>query len=193
MLLTNMLPNQGNGAYTLVVYAMDREGRVISIGSRTMTCNNANATRPFGAIDTPGQGGTASGSNFVNFGWALTPLPKHIPNDGSTIRVFVDGVAHGNLTYNNYRADIASLFPNLNNTNGAIGYRVIDTTTLSNGMHTIAWTVTDNLGSTEGIGSRYFRVSNGTSPLTSAGVAEGDDGAGCGRRTDGCRGRLSRR
>ena len=38
---------------------------------------------------------------------------------------------------------------------------MIDTTALSNGMHTIAWTVTDNLGSTEGIGSRYFRVSNG--------------------------------
>jgi hypothetical protein len=168
MLLTNMLPNQGNGAYTLAIYAMDREGRVISIGSRTMTCNNANATRPFGAIDTPGQGGTASGTNFVNFGWALTPLPKFIPNDGSTITVFVDGVALGNPIYNNFRSDIASLFPNLNNTNGAIGYRVIDTTTLSNGMHTIAWTVTDNLGATEGIGSRYFRVSNGTSPLTSA-------------------------
>ena len=93
MLLTNMLPNQGNGAYTIVIYAMDREGRVVSIGSRTLTCNNANATRPFGAIDTPGQGGTASGANFVNFGWALTPLPKYIPNDGSTITVFVDGVA----------------------------------------------------------------------------------------------------
>ena len=168
MLLTNMLPNQGNGAYTLAIYAMDREGHVISIGSRALTCDNANATRPFGAIDTPGQGGTASGANFVNFGWALTPLPKYIPNDGSTITVFVDGVALGNPTYNNFRSDIASLFPNLNNTNGAIGFRVIDTTALSNGMHTIAWTVTDNLGSTEGIGSRYFRVSNGTSPLTSA-------------------------
>jgi Viral BACON domain len=172
MLLTNMLPNQGNGAYTLAIYAMDREGHVVSIGSRALTCDNANATRPFGAIDTPGQGGTASGASFVNFGWALTPLPKYIPNDGSTITVFVDGVALGNPTYNNFRSDIASLFPNLNNTNGAIGYRVIDTTSLSNGMHTIAWTVTDNLGSTEGIGSRYFRVSNGTSPLTSA-LADG--------------------
>ena len=44
----------------------------------------------------------------------------------------------------------------------------MDTTALANGMHTIAWTVTDNQGSTEGIGSRYFRVSNGVGALTAA-------------------------
>ena len=173
MLLTNMLPNQGNGAYTLSAYAMDREGRVVLVGSRTFTCDNAHATRPFGAIDTPGQGGTASSANYVNFGWALTPLPKFIPNDGSTMTVFVDGVSFGNPTYNNFRADIASLFPGLNNTNGAIGFRVIDTTALTNGLHTIAWTVSDNLGATEGIGSRYFRVSNGVA----AGLTAALDGA----------------
>ena len=75
--------------------------------------------------------------------------------------------------YNNFRADIASLFPGLNNTNGAIGFRVIDTTALTNGLHTIAWTVTDNLGATEGIGSRYFRVSNGVA----AGLTAALDGA----------------
>jgi hypothetical protein len=36
-------------------------------------------------------------------------------------------------------------------------------------MHTIAWTVSDNLGAAEGIGSRYFRVSNGVGSVTSAG------------------------
>jgi len=102
----------------------------------------------------------------VNFGWALTPLPKIIPNDGSTMTVFVDGASFGSPTYNNFRSDIATLFPGLNNTNGAVGFKVIDTTALANGMHTIAWTVTDNLGSTEGIGSRYFRVSNGAGALT---------------------------
>ena len=150
MLLTNMLPNQGNGSYTLSAYAMDREGRVVLVGSRTFTCDNAHATRPFGAIDTPGQGGTASSANYVNFGWALTPLPKFIPNDGSTMTVFVDGVSLGHPSYNNFRADIASLFPGLNNTSGAVGFRVIDTTALTNGLHTIAWTVSDNLGATEG-------------------------------------------
>ena len=168
MLLTNMLPSQGNGSYSLSAYAMDRENHFYPLGSRTITCDNAHATRPFGAIDTPAQGGTVFGASYVNFGWALTPLPKFIPNDGSTMTVFVDGVAIGNPTYNNYRTDIATLFPGLNNTNGAIGFRVMDTTALVNGMHTIAWTVTDNQGSTEGIGSRYFRVSNGVGALTAA-------------------------
>ena len=76
MLLTNMLPNQGNGTFTLYAYARDREGRTALLGTRTMTCDNAHATAPFGAIDTPGQGETVSGSAYVNFGWALTPSER---------------------------------------------------------------------------------------------------------------------
>ena len=45
--------------------------------------------------------------------------------------------------------------------NGAVGFRVIDTTTLTNGLHTISWAVIDNQGASEGIGSRFFTVSNG--------------------------------
>ena len=81
-----------------------------------MTCANATATLPFGAIDTPEQGGVASGRVYVNFGWALTPQPKTIPIDGSTITVLVDGVPVGTADYNHYRPDIADLFPGLHNT-----------------------------------------------------------------------------
>ena len=168
MVLTNMLPAQGNGTYTLQAYAIDRELHTTPIATRTITCNNAQATRPFGAIDTPTQGGTASGANYLNFGWALTPQPKTIPTDGSTITVFVDGVSMGHPTYNNFRSDIANLFPGYNNTSGAVGFKTIDTTALANGLHTIAWTVTDNQGATQGIGSRYFNVANGSGAMTAA-------------------------
>jgi hypothetical protein len=168
MVLTNMLPSQGNGTFQFFMWAQDREGHAFLLGTRTMTCANASATLPFGAIDTPGQGGVASGSAYVNFGWALTPLPKTIPTDGSTISVLVDGVTAGTASYNNLRPDIAALFPGLNNSNGAIGFRVLDTTTLTNGTHTISWVVSDNQGATEGIGSRFFTVSNGAGSLTSA-------------------------
>jgi hypothetical protein len=41
-----------------------------------------------------------------------------------------------------------------------VGGFVLDTTTLSNGLHTIVWVVTDDKGATQGIGSRFFTVAN---------------------------------
>jgi Tol biopolymer transport system component len=161
MVLTNMLPNQGNGTYRFTMRAQDREGHWSVLGRRTMTATNASATLPFGTIDTPGQGETIFGSSFVNFGWALTPLPKIIPVDGSTIQVWIDGVNVGTANYNNQREDIQKLFPGLNNTNGAVGFRILDTTRLTNGLHEISWVVTDNQGAMEGLGSRFFTVANG--------------------------------
>jgi hypothetical protein len=138
---------------------------------------------PFGAIDTPTQGGVASGTSFLNYGWALTPQPKIIPIDGSTITVWVDGLPLGAVDYNHERADIEALFPGYQNTagsNGAVGLRVIDTTALTNGLHTIAWTVADDQGAVEGIGSRFFTVSNGAgavTAMTGAALAAGSDRA----------------
>ena len=56
MVLTNMLPNQGNGTFVFYAYAMDREGHAVLLGTRTITCDNSHATMPFGTIDTPTQG-----------------------------------------------------------------------------------------------------------------------------------------
>ncbi|MCX6583613.1 MAG: hypothetical protein NT166_25850 [Candidatus Aminicenantes bacterium] len=160
MLLTHFLPDGGNGTYTQIAMATDMEGNEVTLGSKTITADNAHAVKPFGAIDTPTQGGTASGKNFVNYGWALTPQPNMIPVDGSTINVVIDGVVKGHPIYNGFRSDIATLFPGYANTNGAIGYYYIDTTKLANGVHTIAWTVSDSGGNNDGIGSRYFTVIN---------------------------------
>jgi hypothetical protein len=172
LMLTNFLPNQGNGTFTLYAYADDVDGHSTLLGSKTITCANATATKPFGAIDTPLQGETVSGS-IINFGWALTPQPKAIPTDGSTIQVIIDGAPVGTVNYNNARPDIQALFPGYANTNGAVGHRTIDTTGLANGLHTISWAVTDNAGAIDGIGSRFFTVSNssGGSSLTAAPVS----------------------
>ena len=182
MVLTNLLPDiplglpaGGNGSFQFSIYAQDRDGHTTLLGTRTMTCANASATKPFGAIDTPAQGGPASGAAFINFGWALTPQPKIVPIDGSTITVVIDGAPLGTVDYNHERPDIETLFPGFQNTagtNGAVGFRMIDTTTLSNGLHTISWTVTDSLGVTEGIGSRFFTVANGAGASVTA-AAEG--------------------
>jgi hypothetical protein len=164
MLLTNFLPNPGgplgNGTYRLHAIAVNKAGNQLDLGTRIITVDNAHASAPFGTIDTPDQGGTASSNAYVNFGWALTQNPYLIPLDGSTITVLVDGVTLGHPAYNQYRSDIAADFPGLANSNGAVGFFYIDTTTLANGMHTISWVVYDNGVRGQGIGSRYFNVLN---------------------------------
>jgi Leucine-rich repeat (LRR) protein len=160
MLLTNFLPNSGNGTFVLHAIASNAFGKTVTLGTKTITCDNANAVKPFGAIDTPTQGGTASGSSFVNWGWVLTPQPNSIPTNGSSIDVWVDGVKIGNPAYNVYRSDIASLFPGYANSNGAIGYFYLDTTAYDNGVHTIQWTAKDSGGNSDGFGSRYFSIQN---------------------------------
>jgi hypothetical protein len=164
--LTNELPSNtgsttvGNGTYRIHALAHDANGASTDLGVKTIVVDNADSTQPFGAIDTPTQGGIASGYQFVNFGWALTPLSKIVPPDGSTIWVFIDNLPVGHPVYDNYRIDIATLFPDYNNSQGAIGYYTIDTTQLSNGLHSISWSVTDSAGVTSGIGSRFFIVQN---------------------------------
>ena len=159
LLLTNVLPGGGTGTYRLHAYADDIDGHTTLLGSRTVTCTNNTATLPFGAIDTPGQGETVFGT-ITNWGWALTPAPAAIPQNGSSIDVVIDGTVVGHPVYNVNRTDVASLFPGYVNTNGAGGYFTIDTTTLANGLHTIAWLVRDNAGHATGVGSRYFTVGN---------------------------------
>ena len=160
MMLTNFLPNGGNGTYTFYVVAEDSLGVQTVLGSKTIYCDNENAVKPFGAIDTPGAGGTAEGNSYRNHGWVLTPQPNKIPNDGSTINVWVDGVDQGHPVYNVYRSDIAQYFPDYQNSDGASGYFDLDTTGYANGVHTIYWTAADNSGNADGIGSRYFSVMN---------------------------------
>jgi hypothetical protein len=174
LLLTNMLPNQGNGIFRLHAIAVDNEGNQTDLGTKTIVCANKSATFPFGAIDTPGQGEVVSGASYINFGWALTPQPKSIATDGSTIQVVIDGVSIGHPSYNFFRSDVSSLFPGLANSNGPVGFLPLDTTALAEGIHTIAWLVFDNALAASGIGSRYFTVSN-SADAQPAGLRAGAD------------------
>jgi len=166
MMLTNFLPGQGNGTYVIYAFATDKEGNSVLMDSKTITCDNAHAVKPFGTIDTPPQGGDASVNPFVNFGWVLTPQPKTVQKTGIKIHVYVDGIELGNLAvppniYDQFRADVSGLFPGLNNSNGPVGAFYVDTMMFANGTHTIYWTAEDDAGAADGIGSRYFNIFNG--------------------------------
>jgi hypothetical protein len=170
---------------------------------------NDTITKPFGAIDTPGQGATINGAFYANFGWALTPDGNTVadvgditvPTNGSTMSVLIDGAPVGTVSFNQCRGtavqgpvpggvfcddDVSNIFGNptpqapfttrtsnptrhrnLDAGRGPIGAFILDTTTLTNGIHTIMWVVFDDQNRGEGIGSRFFNVLNGSSLTTS--------------------------
>ncbi len=170
MMLTNFLPNQGNGRFKLSAYADDADGHTTLLGTRTITCTNNSATRPFGAIDTPAQGETIGGTTYNNFGWVLARGPARADPPNGTVQVVIDGVFGGAPVGWTSRSDLTTLFaagtyPGVSN---ALGVSTFDTTALANGVHTIAWVVTADNGQADGIGSRYFTVANGSSSTAGA-------------------------
>jgi hypothetical protein len=131
----------------------------VLLGTKQITSDNANRVQPFGTIDTPDQGEVISGT-YINFGWALTPFPKMIPTDGSTVWISIDGVFIANADYNHFRQDIYDSFPGYLNSSGAVGFMYLDSTSYSNGVHNIGWYAVDNNGDADGFGSRFFEIQN---------------------------------
>src|SRR5260370_38317149 len=104
---TNFLP-QGKGALKPHAIAHNKAGVSFDLGTKTIVVDNAHATKPFGTLDTPSQGGNASGNAFVNFGWALCPNPNRIPVDDSTISVIIHDHSPGHPTHNQCLSAIAT-------------------------------------------------------------------------------------
>jgi photosystem II stability/assembly factor-like uncharacterized protein len=165
LLLTRGLWNQGNGTYTLHAFAFDQEDNLGTIGSKTVIVSNDTATKPFGSIDTPPIGGDASGPNF---GWALTPKVNGVATckiQPSGVQVSIDSGPLQPVVFGDARTDIAGAFTGFSNTPAAGGHFIFDWSTLSNGPHTIGWLITDDCNRADGVGSRFFNVTGGTSVL----------------------------
>jgi WD40 repeat protein len=167
LLLTRGLIWDGKGPFKLYAIAKDQEGHLSQLGSTTISIANASATKPFGAIDTPGQGATARGL-YPNTGWVLTPNAGALIG-ADKVQVAIDGVFLPGTPSMSDRTDISSGFSQFNTTGAGRGL-FIDTTQYSDGAHTIGWLVTDSGGKADGVGSRFFTVANSTSALTVAGA-----------------------
>jgi hypothetical protein len=185
LLLTHFLPGQGDGTYRLHAYATDLEGneRLLD-GSITIHAANSSSFTPFGAIDTPGQGETVSGTSVNNWGWVLVRGTARAHPPFGTVTVFIDGKAVGTPSGWRERTDIVSLFPEsiYSGARNAVALFRFDSTAYANGVHTIFWIVRADNGLADGIGSRFFTIQNASAPLTTASadpwVIEAPAGAG---------------
>jgi glucose/arabinose dehydrogenase len=155
LLLTWGLWNQGNGTYTLYAFAFDKEGNSTTLGTKTITVDNAHANKPFGSLDTPTFGQSVS-SSFWNYGWALTPGSCAIVNGG--VQMAIDSGPLVPVNYGDLRPDVGAGFTGFTNSASAGGAFFVDVSTLAVGTHSIGWLVTDNCGRRDGIGSRFFTV-----------------------------------
>ncbi len=164
---------QGNGVYKLHAIATDEEGNQFKLGSKTITVDNLNSKKPFGALDTPAPGETVSGT-ILNWGWAMTPKPAAIAVDGLGVWVGVDGVNFAHPVYGLRRDDIASSFPGYLNSDTGVGYYFLDTTRFTNGLHNLGWLIYDNLGRGDGVGSRFIQVQNSL-PVPAADPVSGEE------------------
>ena len=154
--------NQGNGTYTLYAFAFDQEGNVATIGTqddRRQQQHGDQAVR----VDRHA-GDRRRRVAAPNFGWGLTPKVNGVATckiQPTGVQVSIDSGPLQPVVYGDARADIAGAFPGFSNTAAAGGHFIFDWTTLTNGPHTIGWLITDDCNRADGVGSRFFNVTNG--------------------------------
>ena len=95
-----------------------------------------------------------------------TPVPGGSFCDDDISNIFGNTSPQPALTA---RSSNATRYRNLDQGRGAIGAYIIDTTSLSTGLHTLAWSVADSASRLDGLGSRLFYVLNtGSSPVAAS-------------------------
>jgi hypothetical protein len=122
-------------------------------------------TAPYGSLDVPVSGATASGNAFMVGGWVLD-------NEGPTLTVqlLVDGLVASSAATRAARPDVCAAYP-------AVAHCVSsqpgvnfawNTTSLTNGTHQLALRATDPGGLSTTIGARSVTINNPSAPSPSA-------------------------
>jgi Bacterial Ig domain len=97
----------------------------------------ANIAAALANVDTPGPNAVVSGNNVAVAGWAFGKTPI------SAVDVSVDGTVKGTATLGVARPDVAAAFPQIAPADCGWNFS-LDTTTMTNGMHTITFHVVDS-------------------------------------------------
>ena len=157
-----------NGAHTISIRETSNNGSQTIIASKSITVDNQAVLPVASALDVPTSGQTLTGISY-GAGWVL---------DGagvSRVDVLVDNIVRVQATYGGQREDVYNAYPSYNNHYAGYSF-YLDTTSISNGSHTISIRETANSGTQTIFGTRTVTVNNddGNSTSTSTSIVVGN-------------------
>lgn len=154
-----------DGAHSLFIRVEFADGEVRDFGQRTVTVDGAINQPPFGEIQYPGENQPMNGV-FPVMGWAL--------DDGEVemVEILVDGLTYSGAIYGEPTPEIRNRFPSRPDAARAGFLFNLNTSRLTNGLHTIAVRVWDTEGASRVIGRRRVQVFNNWRNLVPFGMIE---------------------
>ena len=159
--------NYANGSHRLYVRITDVTGCCYFLEPRTVRIDNARNQPPFGQLDFPLVDSSVNSNGVLQVaGWALDD--KAVDH----VDVFIDGLIERQAVLGVNRPDVAAYFPNVPEAINSGFVIFVDSTRLTNGVHTVTVKVTDNQGQQGLLATRRFQVFNNAPNLPPFGVVE---------------------
>lgn len=154
-----------SGSHTIFLHVTFSDSSTEDFGQRSVVVDGTLNQAPFGELEYPGEGQAMNGV-FPIMGWAL--------DDGNVVQVevTVDGLAYGDAVQGIHRPDVGNRFPTVTGSDYAGFLYNINTTKLSNGVHTIGVRLWDDEGASRLVGQRRVQVLNNWANLAPFGEIE---------------------
>ena len=159
--------NYSSGIHTLYIRVTDVTGCCYFLAPRSARIDNSRNQAPFGNVDFPKDGGSVQSNGVLEVtGWALDDRTV------DHVDVLVDGLLERQAVTGIYRPDIAADYPD--SPNGLIAGFILnlDSTRMTNGVHTITVKAVDDQGQQGLLGVRRVQVFNNSPNLPPFGVVE---------------------
>ncbi len=159
--------NYSNGSHKLYVRITDVTGCCYFLAPRTIRVDNAKNQPPFGVLDVPIPDSSVHANGVLAVaGWALDDRRvEHVD-------VFIDGLLEREAVIGVNRPDVAAYYPNVPDATSSGFVIFIDSTRLTNGVHTLTVKATDDQGQQGLLATRRFQVFNNAPNLPPFGEVE---------------------
>ncbi len=145
--------NYTSGDHSLFLRVTFSDTTEQDYGQVTVSVDPTRNQAPFGELEMPGENQPMNGV-YPMTGWALDD------SEIAKMELMVDGLIVGPVNGGIHRPDIAYRFPSHPGADRAGFIRMLNTTELTNGVHTVAIRLTDNEGLVKVIGRRFVQTFN---------------------------------